>query len=723
MKSNSISRRKFTKLSGAGLGSLLVGLHFPTPSAAATFVKGPETITNGIELNAWIRIDQDGKVTLFTHRAEMGQGVYQSIPQILAEELEVNLDNVNILVAEGNTEKYGNQVTGGSTSIRGSYKNLLRLGATARTLLVLSASQMWGVPSAECYALEGHVHHRSTHRKFHYGELVQLASQLETPTNIPLKPRSSYQLIGRSVPRKDIPLKVNGSAVFGLDKTIPGMLYAMVERSPKLHGTVKGFDDRETRKIPGVLDVFKIRSGVFTFYREGVAVVADSTWAALQGKRALKIDWDDSGFEHLGSDTIYERMDMALQRTDGLVDKSIGDPDTIFTQTESTIDCTYHTPFQSHSPIEPLNCVAHYHGDKIEIWGPIQAPEWIQDYLSKEMDIKRENIHVNITFLGGAFGRKAFMDYPHEAVLISKQVGKPVQVVWTREDETTQGPWRPAISYRCEAVLEKKGIKALRVRFVGQNQDHMTLGKDADRTKPNWGTSEGFPKPYFDTIPNVSFLDIPFELPTIPIIWWRSVYASTNGFAYDCFLDELAYKLAIDPMDFRRKYLQDHRSQALIDRLEEVSLWKSRALGTGYGMAITECFGTTVGQVVKISKGNKESGVTIDQVWAVVDCGWYVNPNIIKAQIEGSIIMAIGAAAIHEISFEQGKTVQRNFDNYPLPRIKDTPNIEVFIMENSEEAGGVGEAGLPPLAPALANAIFDLTGKRIRKLPIDLSSV
>jgi isoquinoline 1-oxidoreductase subunit beta len=378
----------------------------------------------------------------------------------------------------------------------------------------------------------------------------------------------------------------------------------------------------------------------------------------------------------------------------------------------------YETPYQCHYAMEPLNCVAHYQQDKVEIWGPIQAPDWIQDHLSKELKIVRENIIVNMTFLGGGFGRKAFMDYPHEATMISKEMGTPIQVVWTREDDATQGPYRPGMCYRCEGVLSNGEIDALKFRATGQNIAHMF---DGPRDKANNSISEGFLAPYYDTIKNVSFAEVPFETP-VPIMWWRSVYASTNGFAIECFLDELAIAAGKDPLDFRRHYLKDERTLKLIDKLEEVSGWKKRKKKEGFGVAITECFTSTVGQVVKVSRG-KDGKLKIDKVWAVMDCGWYVNPDIIQAQVEGSIIMGLGAATMHEVTFKDGMTVQKNLYAYSMPRMVDTPQMEVHVMDNDANAGGVGEPGLPPFAPALFNAIYDLTGKRIRKLPCSLSKI
>lgn len=711
-----LSRREFIRISSVTGASLWLGL--PLNAAGKTRILKTGEEPAEVELNAWIRINTDGKVTIFSHRAEMGQGVYQAIPQIVAEELEVALDEVNIVFAPGDNKKYGNQITGGSSTVRGSYKNLLRLGATARDMLLEAAAQAWQVAKSDCYAENGQVIHRPSGKKLHYGELVLAASRLEVPADVPLKKRADYKLIGKPLLRQDTRLKTNGTAVFGLDKKLPGMLYATVERNPRLRGVVKSFDDTETRKIPGVRHVFKVRMSVFSTYREGVAVVADSTWAAMQGKKALKVEWDDSGFEHLDTAEIYRRQAENLKTAEGLSHRKAGDPDGVLQQAANKIDVVYETPYQAHYCMEPLNCVAHYQGDKVEIWGPIQAPDWIQDFISKEMGLERANVIVNLTFLGGGFGRKAFMDYPHEAVVISKEIGAPVQVIWTREDDATQGPFRPGISYRCEGVVSGGQINAFKVRMTGQNNDHWRTGK---KDTANRSTSEGFLKPYFEQIPNISFAEVPFETP-IPTMWWRSVYASTNGFAYESFLDELAVAAGKDPLEFRKQHLKEERLHRQIDKMAEISGWQSRGKNQGYGVAMTECFASTVGQIVKVSRG-ADGRVKIDHVWVVIDCGWYVNPDTIKAQLEGSIIMALGAAAMHEISFNDGMAEQRNFYAYRMPRIHEIPPMTIHIMENDADAGGVGEPGLPPFAPALTNAIYDLTGKRIRKLPFDLGAV
>ena len=728
MINKALSRRNFLRASALSGTAFFLGFYFPANSSAAKMLTALNAEDSTVELSAWILINPSGKVTLVSHRAEMGQGVYHSLAQIIAEELEVDLKDVDIIFAQGNRKKYGNQVTGGSSTIRTSYKNLLNLGASAREMLIEAAAVKWGVPHSECYAESGHVFHKPSGRKYNYGALVVDAAKLEAPKNVKLKDPSEYKLIRKPLHRQDTPAKTNGTTIFGLDKRLPGMLYASVERNPRLRGVIKSFDDTATRKVPGVKHVFKVRMGVFNTFREGVAVVADSLWAAMQGRKVLKVEWDDTGFEHVNTNSIYERQSEYLKTKEGLSFKVQGDPNSIIEQTEKKIDVIYQTPYQSHYAMEPLNCVAHYQEDKLEIWGPIQAPEWVQDYISKEMGLPIEKVIVNLTFLGGGFGRKAFMDYPHEAALISKEIKAPVQVVWTREDDSTQGPYRPGISYRCEGVIKNGEISAIKFRMAGQNNDHWRGGK---KDVANRSTSEGFLKPYFDTIKNISFAEVLFETP-VPTMWWRSVYASTNGFAYESFMDELAIEAGKDPLDFRRQYLKDERCQRLIDKLEEVSGWKSRkkqeglsaeaSAKVGFGAAITECFASTVGQVVKVSK-QADGKIKIDHVWAVIDCGWYVNPDIIKAQVEGAIVMALGAATMHEITFKDGMTEQRNFYSYKMPRMPDAPVTEVYIMENNADAGGVGEPGLPAFAPALTNAVYDLTGKRIRKLPFNLDAV
>lgn len=698
---------------------LALGYYLPGSAKEATIMTADTAANLGIELNAFIFIDSSGKITLLNHRSEMGQGSFQVVPQMIAEELEVNLDDINIVFAPGSQTRYGSQLTGGSSTVRGAYKHLMRVGATAREMLIEAAARKWNVPRTECYAENATVIHRPSGRKLSYGELAADAAKISPPKEVQLKRRSEYKIIGKPLPRQDTPLKTNGTAQFGLDKKLPGMLYAAVERNPRFLGKVKSFDDNAARKIPGVKHVFKVQMDVFSHKREGVAVVADTLWAALEGKKALRVEWDDSGFPHHSTEQLFTLMRNSLSQP-GLTQRTAGNFESYFSKAAQKIEAVYETPYQAHACMEPLNCTAHFKGDSCEIWGPIQAPDWIQSDIAMKFNLKPENVTVNMTFLGGGFGRKAFTDYTFEAVAISKEVNAPVQVVWTREDDMTQGPFRPGAVYQCKAGLTAQGrIQAFEVKMAAQNLNHQWPG--ADPESYNDSTTEGFLEPYFESIPHYRFADIPLASP-VPVMWWRSVYSSTNAFAFESFLDELAIASGKDPLAFRRQHLGHERFQLLIDKLEEVSGWKQRGKNAGYGAAVTECFRSIVGQVVKVSR-KADGKIKIDKVWAVIDCGWYVNPDIIRAQVEGSIVMALGAATKHETLFDEGKASLRNYDAYKMPRIHEIPEIEVYIMENEERPGGVGEPGLPPFAPALTNAIFDLTGKRIRKLPFNLDTI
>ncbi|MGK2862402.1 MAG: molybdopterin cofactor-binding domain-containing protein [Chitinophagaceae bacterium] len=719
-----LSRRNFIRLSGMTGAALTLGYYMPVSGKAGENIITKEMADAlSMPLTSWISIDKAGKVTILNHRSEMGQGSYQAVPQMVAEELEVNLDHVTIAFAPGHQSKFGSQITGGSSTVRGAYQRLLRTGATAREMLIEAASKKWSVNKNDCYAENGFVICKTDGKKIGYGDLVEEASKLKPPKEVKLKNRSEYKIIGKPLPRQDTPSKVNGMAEFGQDKKIKGMLYAMVERNPRFHGKVKSFDDTATKKIPGVKNVFKVQMPVFATSREGVVVVADSLWAAMQGRKALKVEWDDSGFEHVDTEQLYARMKEDLKKS-GLSQRTGGNPDSVFEKAEKKFTAIYETPYESHSCMEPLSCIADVKENTCEIWGPIQAPDWIQQDISDRLKLPPENVIVNMTFLGGGFGRKAFTDYTAEAVLISKEIKAPVQVVWTREDDMTQGPFRPGAVYECKGGLNKDGrIQSFQAKLAGQNMDHQ-WSPNPDKTAFNSSTTEGFPEHYFQTLRHYSFEDIPTESP-IPVMWWRSVYSSTNGFAYESFIDELAHEAGKDPLEFRKSHLGGdggERYLVVLNKLEELTNWKSKEKNSGWGIAITECFKSIVGEAVKVSK-NADGKLKIDKVIAVMDCGWYVNPDIINAQVEGSIVMGHGAAAVHATHFKDGKAVETNFHQYLMTRMSDIPEIEVHIIDNDEKPGGVGEPGLPPFAPALCNAIFDLTGKRIRKLPFNMKEV
>lgn len=712
-----ISRRKFIQLTSLTGAALTLGF-YKTASGSTVAVIDPATAAKNVELNAWISIDSLGKVTIINHRSEMGQGSFQSVPQIIAEELEVDLNDVNIVFAQGSQTLYGSQITGGSSTIRGSYKRLLNLSAAAREMLISAAAKKWNVPASECHATAGQVVHRGSGRRGNYGEFVEEASKLQPPSEIKLKDPKDYKVIRKPMPRQDTPLKTNGTAIFGLDKRLPGMMYAVVERNPRFLGKVKSFDDSAAKAVPGVKHVLKVQMNVFSHKREGVAVVADNLWSAMQGRKKLKVEWDDSGFEHHSTDQLYARMRSDVANGTLLSFKTKGDVDRILTSSPNKLEAVYETPYEAHACMEPLNCIANFKDGKCEIWGPIQGPDWVQADVAPMLGLKPEDVSVNMTFLGGGFGRKAFLDYPHEAAVISKEINAPVQVVWSREDDMTQGPFRPGMVYQCKGALSDHGsISAFETRMAGQNMGHQNPG--ADKKSYNDSVTEGLPEAYLNSLPNYRFGDVPLDSP-VPVMWWRSVYSSTNAFAFESFIDEMAVAAKKDPVDFRKQHLWDGRYHTVLDKLTAVSNWKQRKPNEGYGIALTECFASIVGEVVKVSR-KADGKLQIDKVWAVMDCGWYVNPDVIKAQVEGSIIMAYGASNFHATDFKDGKAVQQNFNTYRMPRINDTPEIEIHIIDNDEKAGGVGEPSLPPFAPALTNAIFDLTGKRIRKLPFALN--
>ncbi|HEX4936220.1 MAG TPA: molybdopterin cofactor-binding domain-containing protein, partial [Gemmatimonadaceae bacterium] len=629
------TRRSFLKTGGA---ALVLGFVVPRLARAEGFVPGvmtPEAAdAAGVQLNAFVSIDTAGKVTLVTHRAEMGQGAYSVVPQILAEELEVDPLAISIVVAEGDSQKYGSQLTGGSSTVRGGITQLLKTGATARDMLVRAAAARWGVDPSACTASNGQVMHAASGRTLGYGALVEDAAKLAPDKAVALKDRKAYKVIGKPIPRADTRMKVNGTAKFGLDVRVPGMLFAVVERSPRFVGKVKSFDASKALAVPGVKHVVKTERDIFGKLREGVAVVATSTWAAIKGRRALVVEWDDTGIPEVSSASIAAQNKAALAGQP-LGFKSKGDVAAALGPAP-TLDLTYETPYQAHACMEPINCTAHVTDSAAEIWGPVQAPDWNRGHLAAALKLPMDKVKVNMTFLGGGFGRKAFTDFPLEAALVSKAVKAPVQVVWTREDDLGIGPFRPGMMYRLRGALKDGKIAALDVTMAGQNLMAQEPG-DTPK-KPNDNVTEGLPETYLETIPNYRFGDVPLLAP-VPVMWWRSVYSSTNGFAYESFLDEMARAAKMDPIAFRRQHFDTPRLHALADTLERVSGWKGRKAGEGYGMSLTYCFSSWAAHVVKVSRA-KTGGIAIDKVWTVMDCGVAVNPDVIRQQVEGSIVMA-----------------------------------------------------------------------------------
>jgi isoquinoline 1-oxidoreductase beta subunit len=716
-----INRRDFIKFSGMTGAVLALGFYLPA--------KGKELLvgnlaTQELELSPFILIETSGKITLINPRPDMGQGTFHSIPLLIAEELEVDIDKIEIRPSDGNP-KYGAQLSGGSGSVAASWLPMRKAGAAAKEMLIKAAAKKWQVAESECYAKEGKVFNKKNNSSLSYGELVEEAAKLEVPKEPKLKEKKDFKYLGKKSMRVDIPSKVNGTAIFGMDIKVPNMVYAAIEHCPAIWGKVANIDERRARDVKGVKDVVKIKRPVFMKSPECVAVIADNTYAAFQGKKALRITWESAEAEKFNSADYFKKM-REMAKTEGNPHENEGDVKTALGKASKTITAEYETPFASHAPMEPEACVVHVKEDSCEIWAPIQSPDTsafgVGGQVAMAIGMKPEQIKINVVFMGGAFGRKAFYDFVVEAALLSKQVKAPVKLVWTREDDITQGPFRPAMLNAFKGGLDAKGnVTAFQHTIIGgsiQNQwGGMANGKKVD----DWAV-EAVDKensPY--EIPNFR-LDYLHAEPSVPLLWWRSVYSSTNGFAQESFIDELAHAAKKDPMEFRISLLEKApRFKKVLELLKEKSNWTEKLpKGKAKGVAIVRSFGTICAHVVTVAQKDKE--IILEKVVTVIDCGMTVSPDNVKAQTESNIVYGLTAAVKDGITFVNGKAEQSNYNNYKMIRINETPKMEIHIMENDEKPSGVGEPGLPPLAPALANAIFALTGKRLRTLPFKLEA-
>ncbi|HKJ46210.1 MAG TPA: xanthine dehydrogenase family protein molybdopterin-binding subunit [Balneolales bacterium] len=719
----SVSRKEFLKVSGATGAALMLGFIFPFGS------RGKEAILKNIsaeevltaDLTPFIIIDSSNKITLMLHKPEMGQGTYQSMPVILAEELDVTLDQVTIKPALANRKKYGYMGVGGSNSVRGSWMKLRQAGAAARTMLVTAAAQTWKVPVNECFAKEGRVYHNGSDKNAKYGDLVETAAKMSVPQNPKLKEPKDFQLIGKPIPRPDIPLKVSGSAEFGLDVKVPGMLYASVEHCPVFRGKVKSFDDTAAKAVPGVKSVIASERHIRNNKLYGVAVVADSYYAALEGRKALKIDWDFGKYENANTQDLYKDM-RELTKSEGKIAKQQGDFENAYRNASIKTEALYELPFAAHAPMEPQNAVAHVQGDKCEIWASTQVPDRAQQIVAGLLNIPLENVTLHFKFMGGAYGRRLISDPITEAVFLSQKVGAPVKVAWTREDDMTLGPFRPGTVSSLKGGVDNTGkLVAFQHKVVAPSINDSMSGGPINGGKVDRGAMEGITDSPYE-IPNLKIHNIYAESP-VAISWWRSVYASTTSFAQESFVDEMAHVAGKDPLQFRIDMIHENkRMKNLYEFLREKSGWnKTLPDGWGKGVAAIEFFAGRAGHVVYVSK--KGAGVKIERIVSAIDCGRAVNPDNVKAQVEGSIVMALTAALKDEITLYNGKVLQSNFDSYRMMRINEIPPIEVYIVPSTDKPDGVGEPGLPTLAPALGNAIFDATGKRIRKLPFNINRI
>ena len=713
-----IDRRGFIKLTGITGAGLLVGLSAKADGAAA--VKNLTGATESFELTPFVLIENTGQITIFNPKPEMGQGTFQSIPALIAEELEVSLDQVTIKQTGGEKKFGGGQSAGGSASVRSSYQNLRKVGASAREMLVKAASQKWDVPVEECYAENAKVFHKPSGRSISYGELAEAAAKIEAPKSPKLKDPKDFKILGKRSPRPDVPLKTNGKAMFGIDVSVPGMVYASVERCPVFGSKLVSFDDSATKKVKGVIAVETCERIHGIYKSEGVAVIAENYWAALQGRKALKVKWDYQGNNTFNSKA-YDQSLRDAAKQDGAVEHSHGDFDKAFAEAPVKLEAFYETPVVSHSPIEPMNCVASwYDGNKLEIWTSTQVPGSIMNEFPKKYGIPQENLKVNTMFNGGGFGRRLYPDYVHETVQLTQKIGKPVKCIWTREDDTIMGPFRPMTFSSMKGALSANGkAVAFQHKVISPTLD---MRKDYDKTKADRTMTEGISEQKYE-IENMKNLYVHHYL-HVPLAAWRGVTSTTLAFAHECFIDEMAVKAKKEPLAFRMDMLsKESDTKNVLQKLKEVSQWdKPLPAGWGRGIAQYEFFAGLGGYVIEVSK--KGTGIKIEKVFAVIDLGTVVNPDTVEAQVQGAAVMALTAATKNGITFENGQTVQSNFHNNPLVRINEMPKVEVHILANGgPRIKGVGEPGLPSFAPALCNAIFAATGKRIRRLPFDINKI
>ena len=718
---SNINRRNFLKITSITGTGFILGLSVKGNNGIAQVANlSDEGIS--FELTPYILIEKSGAITIFNSKPEIGQGTYQSIPSLIAEELEVTLEQVNIKQT-GGEKKFGPmQFAGGSMSVRSSYFELRKVGASAREMLINAASQQWNVPVDECYASDAKVYHKPSGKSIGYGELAETASKLEIPKSPKLKDAKDFRLLGKKVMRPDVPLKVSGKAAFGIDVEVPGMVYASVEYCPVFGGKLVSFDATATKKVKGVLSVETCERIIGKYTYEVVAVIAENYWAAVQGRKVLTVKWDFKGNEKFNSKDYALKLH-ELSKKDGVIDINKGDFDKAFNESPLKVEAFYETPMVSHSPIEPMNCTASWHdGNKLDIWVSTQVPGDVVGSFSKKYGIPEENLTLHMFFNGGGFGRRLYNDYIHEAVQLTKKIGKPVKLIWSREDDTRQGPFRPMTFSAMKGALSGDGtLVAFQHKVIAPSLDASDK-EDYDATKKDGTMTEGISEQKYE-IANMKNAYVHADI-HIPIVAWRAVTSTTLAFSHECFIDELAVKAKKDPMAFRLQMLtKESDTKNVLLKLKEVSNWdKPLPKGWGRGVAQYEFFAGLAGYVVEVS--TKGTGVKIEKAYAVIDLGTVVNPDTVQAQVEGAMVMAITAAIKNGITFDKGQTVQTNFNNNPILRINEMPAIEVFILANGgENIKGVGEPGLPPFAPALCNAIFAATGKRIRKLPFDINKV
>jgi isoquinoline 1-oxidoreductase beta subunit len=711
-----IGRRGFLLSVGASAGGMCIGFSlYPPRTQAAT---GPWTqpfAANDVEVNAWLVIRPDDTVVIRVGQSEMGEGVFTALPMIIAEELECDWTKVRPEYASVNrslreANLYGRMKTGGSSAVRLGRPALQQAGASARVRLVEAAARRWGVPASDCVASNGRVSHSASGRSINYGAIAREAAAIRLPEEPAIKAPDQFRLIGQPKARLDTPAKCDGSAVYGMDVRVPDMKYAAVKMCPVFGGKVASFDAGPVLQMKGVRSVHQIA--------DGVAVVADNTWTAMQAVASLDVTWDEGANASASSEAYRRLLRASADSAPGVAARKEGDAARVLSQTAGqTVRQVYELPFLAHAAMEPLNCTAHVTPGRVDIWVGTQVPEDAVTLASDIAGVPREQVYLNNCFLGGGFGRRLLPDDIRQAVAIAKQVSHPVKVVWSRQDDIQHDRYRPQAAIGLHAALGPSGLpSAWSIRSaVGSIQ--RSTGADTIANGLDHLSLDGLEKmPY--RVPNL-LVECVLCDSFAPLGPWRSVNSSQNAFALESFVDELAVAAGEDPVDYRRRMLEGRADWLrVLDVAVEKSEWgKTLERGRAQGFAIFECYGSIVAEVAEVTI-SRQGVLTVDTIVAAIDCGHVVNPKIVESQVEGAIAFGLTAAIHGEITMERGRVKQSNFHNYKIARMSEMPRVEVHLaLTGGTKWGGVGEPGLPPLAPAVGNAIWRAIGRRVRRLP------
>ena len=706
-----VSRRDFLKTGALAGAGLVLAFHLPLPRTASA----ADSAAPYYPSSAFLHIGRDNQVTIFVNKSEMGQGVYTSIPMLIAEELDCDWSKVRAEPAPVakvyNNPMSGMQMTGGSTSVRTEWQRMREVGAAARLMLVAAAAQTWNVAPSECRTENGRVIHVGG-KTLDYGALTQQAERMPVPERVVLKNPAQFKILGKPTPRLDTRVKVNGAAIFGSDIRLPHMLTALVARPPVYGGTVLSLRDAKARAVPGVLRVVQIASGV--------AVVANGYWAAQRGREALEITWDEGARAELSTEAM-RRHYIALAGSPGLVARKDGD-EGIMARGGKKLEADYELPYLAHADMEPLSCAVDLRPEGCDIWVGTQGQTANRDVVAKMAGLRPEQVKVHTTYLGGGFGRRGnpHSDFVVLAMEVALAVKKPIQVLWSREDDMKGGYYRPLWYARMSAGFDDGGnLVAWQHRIVGQSIMKGTFNeKRRIKNGVDIASVEGAQELPYD-IPNI-LVDLHSPEEGLTVQWWRSVGHSHTGFEVESFIDELAHAAGKDPYQFRRSLLARHpRHRGVLDLAAQKSGWGGPLpAGRARGIAVFESYGSFVCQVAEVSV-DVRGRVRVHRVVCAVDCGMTVNPATIEAQMQGGTVFGLTAALHGAITVKNGRVQQENFDDYPLLSMDEMPVIEVHLVQSREKPGGIGETAVPPIAPALTNAIFAATGKRIRRLPID----